>query len=142
MDMEIEWPSFKIKVTATLLEDRAPRVCSAVQRCLPFRSIQEHTMVSGQGLYCWAPIRTTAVDNSVPRRQGDVYFFNPGQLLVIIYGKTTEPIKVNKFAEIGEKDFEKVQFVGRRVWENTMRPKGEGLWSGMKREAIVVIFRG
>jgi len=120
--MYIEWPTLKAKVRANLLEDKAPRVCSAFKKILPFQSIQEHTMISGEGLYCAAPLRITFMDYMVSRKQGDIYFFNPGQLVVIVYGQTTEPLKVNKFAEVRRDDLAILSQVGKAVWANTLKP--------------------
>lgn len=116
--MEIEWPELGITVTANLRDDMAPGVCDVVWDSLPIETVQEHGMISGKVVYCATRIRSTLREWMVDRAPGDIYFFNVGQMLIIVHGYTTETLKVNKFAEVIPEDLEKLGKAGEAVWNS------------------------
>ncbi len=129
--MEIEWPDLGITVTANLRDDMAPGVCDVVWNALPIESIHEHGMISGKVIYCATPIRSTLREWMVDRGPGDIYYFNVGQMLIMVHGYTNETLRVNKFAEVIPEDMDKLDQAGEKVWISNY----------LTHEALRVIFR-
>ena len=116
--IEMEWPTLGEKIRARLLEDKAPELCQAVWDSLPFESIQWHAVISGQGIGIPCRVVWTQMENPVDRQAGDIYYYGNGQLIIVTYGQTTEPCKVNKFAEVLPQDRETAGQVGEAIWES------------------------
>lgn len=115
--LELEWPKFGIRVRAKLLEDKAPHLCKLILDKLPFESIHWHAVISGELLGFMCPVVCTKMENPVDRARGDVYLYANAQWIIIPYGATTEPNKVNKFGEIEKDDLEKLKIVGEKIWQ-------------------------
>jgi len=116
--VEMEWPTLGKKIGVRLLEDKATELCQAVWESLPVESIQWHAVISGQGIGIPCRVVWTNMENPVGRQAGDVYFYGNGQLIIVTYGETTEPCKVNKFAEVLPQDRETSRQVGEAIWES------------------------
>ena len=114
--IEIEWPELGITITANLRDDMAPGVCDVVWNSLPISTVHEHGMISGKVIYCATRIRSTLREWMVERGPGDLYFFNVGQMIIMVHGYTTEHLKVNKFAEVIPEDLEKLNIAGDKIW--------------------------
>lgn len=113
--VRIKWPSLEVSARMKLLEDRAPELCKAFVQCLPLRGISWHAVISGENVGFPVPLVWTRVDNPSPRVRGGVFLYANGQLVVIPYGKTTEPGLVNVFGEIADPDLERLAQAGRSV---------------------------
>jgi hypothetical protein len=125
----VEWPDLDIRVSATLLEDRNPELCEVFWSHLPFESVQEHTVVSGNGMYCWAPIVTTeparhterSTETPVGRLQ---YIGATGNKIGLVYGPITEPLEhAIPIGQVVEDDLEKLKVVGKAVWDSAFYTK-------------------
>lgn len=114
----IQWKDLGIRVRAKLLDDKAPNLCREFWNILPLESIPWHAVISGENLGFLCPIVWTKMENPVDRAVGDVYLYANGQLIAIPYGKTTEPCKVNKFAEIVKEDLDKLNSAGKAISES------------------------
>src|SRR5579863_1762836 len=95
--IEIEWVDLRIKVTAALADDRNGELCNILWDHLPYRSIQNHALVSGEHLYHLCPIRelvyTPAASKEDRRQSPDgTVFLSHLQHLAVKYGHLTEPI--------------------------------------------------
>ena len=142
-EIEIEWPDLSLKVTATLLNDRAPKLCKVFLEDLPQSSYMGHVVVSGQSMKFHFPVVCENTENLVKTKNpGDIYFYNNGQIVVIPYGLTTGSYKVNKFAEIMKEDIPKLKIAGEYAWHSKMlnaeRWKG---FSSPSTPPIKAIFR-
>jgi hypothetical protein len=125
----IEWPDLNISVSATLLEEKNPELCDVFWSHLPFESVQEHTVVSGKGTYCWAPIVTTAparhTERSTETPVGRLQYIGAtGNKIGLVYGPITEPLEhAIPIGQVVEDDLEKLKVVGRAVWDSTFYTK-------------------
>jgi len=141
--IETEWPDLGIKLTATLLDKKAPKLCEMFWDCLPRSSYTGHVVVSGQSMKFFFPIACKIAENLVEEKNpGDIYFYNNGQTVVIPYGSTTGSYRVNKFAEIQKEDIPKLKIAGEYAWHSKMlnaeRWKG---FSSPSTPPIKAIFR-
>jgi hypothetical protein len=125
----IEWPDLTMSISATLLEEKNPELCDVFWSSLPFESIQEHAVVSGESIYCWAPIVTTApvrtreklIETPVGRLR---YSQTTGNKLAMRYGPVTEPLAhTAPVCQVLEDDLEKLRLVGKAVWDSTFYTK-------------------
>lgn len=118
-------------MTATLLEDRAPRTCRAVLASLPVENKVVHAMWAGEEIFFNEfPIsgRLEYENSTNEVKPGDVAVISPQALpslgkrhtaFCIFYGKSRprksvdQTVDVNVFAEIGE--VEKIADIGKRI---------------------------
>ena len=95
--MIIEWPELDVKVEAVLEDVRNAELIDEIWANLPMTSIQEHAMVTGKSMYCWAPMISLAeipfqmeIKDTPP---GVVsYSQKTGNKLIVRYGKVTEDL--------------------------------------------------
>jgi len=125
----MEWPDLNVSVSATLLEDKNPELCEVFWSHLPFASVQEHAVVSGEGIYCWAPIVTTApvryterlTEMPLGRLQ---YIQATGNKIGLNYGAYTEPLEhATPIAQVLGNDMAKLRVVGKAVWDSAFYTK-------------------
>jgi hypothetical protein len=127
--VRIEWPDLGIRASATLLEEKNPELCDVFWGHLPFVSMQEHAVVSGQGIYCWAPIVTTApvryterLTEMPPGRL--TYIQATGNKIGLEYGPITEPLDhCTPIGQILQDDLPKLEVVGKAVWDSAFYSK-------------------
>jgi hypothetical protein len=125
----IEWPDLNVSVSATLLDEKNPELCEVLWGHLPFVSVQEHMVVSGEGIYCWAPIVTTApvryterLTEMPPGRL--TYIQATGNKIGLAYGPITEPLDhCTPIGQILEHDLPKLPVIGKAVWDSTFYTK-------------------
>lgn len=131
--IEIQVPSYGATFRAEMLEKQNPALVEAVWNALPVESVLGHVVVSGEGI--WIPTRIIHVAPSVmvTRTPGSLYFYAPGQTICFTYGEITESAKVNKFAQVGEKDIPVLQEIGRKVYSATV--------ANARREFVRVMVR-
>jgi hypothetical protein len=125
----IEWPDLHISVSATLLEDKNPELCEVFWTHLPFQSVQEHAVVSGEGIYCWAPIVTTApvryTERLTEMPEGRLQYIQAtGNKIGLDYGPITEPLDhATPIGQVAEDDLPKLKSVGKAVWDSAFYTK-------------------
>ena len=105
---------------------------------LPMTSIQEHAMVTGKSMYCWAPMLSLA-DIPFPMmikeaRPGVVsYSQKTGNKLVVRYGKVTEDLMNPIVGFIDPKDVPLLDQADKTVWDS---------YSGDKKPIVVKFTKG
>jgi hypothetical protein len=109
-----------------------PELCEDVIKALPFTIIQDHAVVSGQSIYAWTPIVSTAPVR-VKERQCDApigrirFSQGTGQKFIVQYGAVTEDIATPVLGEVLPEHAARLEEVGRRVWDSTFDSK-EPIW--------------
>lgn len=110
--IKLEWKELGIAVRANLLNDKAPHFCAALEKLLPFESIQGHTVISGANMS--VPMKLLWLEREFPaeRAPGSIFIYANGQRIVIPYGDTNEPGLVNTFAQVLPEDLQLLKKVG------------------------------
>jgi hypothetical protein len=77
-----------LKLTATLLDDKAPRICQAIWDSLPLRGQVTNTVWSGEMLRLWVTIPESPDPENLSTLQnpGDVLFLPGWNGLRVVYG--------------------------------------------------------
>lgn len=126
--MVVRWPSLGSKVTVRLSDDTNRALVDDVWQNLPFSCVQDHGVVTGEIVYCWVPMVSTAevtkmeLHSEAP--QGQVsYSQGTGNKIIIKYGPATEDIGAPELGVVVEEDFPTLVSVGRRAWESTYATK-------------------
>jgi len=136
--MLIEWPELNIEVEAELEDVRNADLINEIWDNLPMTSIQEHAMVTGKSMYCWAPMISLAeipfqmmIKETPP---GVVsYSQKTGNKLIVRYGKVTEDLMTPIVGFIKKNQVPKLEEVGSAVWSS---------YSGDKKPIIVNFKKG
>lgn len=118
----VSFPDFDTNMVIEL-EERNRELCDEVWAALPFSYVQEHSMVSGQSMYGWVPVISTAkVPYKIRRDQSPIGFvgFNQGtgNKISMKYGPLTEPLYANCLGYIPEQYHKKLREIGEAVWQN------------------------
>ncbi len=113
--VEFNWQELGIALRARLLRDKAPGLCAAFEAVLPFESIQWHTVIAGENMSIPTRVYWMKREYAADRKTGRVFFFANGQRIVIPYGETNEPGKINAFAEFLPEDLPQLRVVGRET---------------------------
>ena len=127
---EIEWPELKARVKAELFEGRNPELCKVLWESMPYGGLQEHCLVTGELMYVWVPIVTTA-DTPYTERYSEMspgritYSIMTGQKYCIVYGPCTETLAAPVVAQVFEEDIKTLKEVGRAVAVNSFWTKGK-----------------
>jgi hypothetical protein len=117
------YPDLNLSISAVLLDEVNPELCDVFWNHLPFVCLQEHAVVSGESMYCWVPIVTTApvryreklTEAPVGRLR---YSQMTGNKIAVRYGPVTEPLAhTAPIAQVSEDDLEKLKAVGKAVWD-------------------------
>ncbi|MED6167520.1 hypothetical protein PIB30_003492 [Stylosanthes scabra] len=115
-------------VVATLATNENPELCNDVLKELPFTVVQDHAVVSGESMYAWAPVISTAPVH-VKERHTDApvgrirYSQATGNKIIVQYGEMTEDIETPVLGEIMPQYLDKLLEVGRAVWKSTFHTK-------------------
>ncbi|KAL4808805.1 cucumopine synthase [Aspergillus unguis] len=119
--INIKWPQLDITIAAAM-DDKNPRLVDLLFKNLPYRSLQNHALVSGDHLYHLVPseqlIYTTPdykVSNRVHEPDGTV-FLSGLQHLAIKYGPLTEYLPAAPCGRVLPEHMEKLRAVGTGVW--------------------------
>ncbi|KAH7432836.1 hypothetical protein KP509_07G042600 [Ceratopteris richardii] len=128
MVMNEDDPSqFLGEVSAVLAVKENPELCDDFIAALEpkgFRALQVHAVVSGESMYAWVPLVSTARVR-VKERQCDApigrirYSQNTGNKMIIQYGPVTEDIETPVLGEVDATDLETLREVGQKVLQNT-----------------------
>ena len=135
--IRLTWEPLGISVKAVLASKENPELCADLLKALPFRVVQDHAVVTGESMYAWTPIVSTApirvreriCDAPVGRLR---FSQSTGQKLIVQYGPTTEDLAQPVLGEILKPDSDKLPEVGRKVWESTYKTK-ELIWLTVER---------
>ncbi|MGI4815296.1 MAG: hypothetical protein ACRYG5_14520 [Janthinobacterium lividum] len=130
--IRISWEPLGITVHGVLASKENPELCADLIAALPFTIIQDHAVVTGESMYAWTPIVSTApihlreriCDAPIGRLR---YSQSTGQKFIVQYGPTTEDLSQPVLGEIDAADADKLAEVGRRVWQSTFETK-ELIW--------------
>jgi Cucumopine synthase C-terminal helical bundle domain len=119
-----EAPTANISIRIRLLPKENPEVVAKVLQQIDLTgelvSTCGHVVISGEGI--WLPTRIVylGAGNMVKRTPGTVYFYAPGQIICLTYGRVTESSPVNKFAHVFEEDLPKLEALGKFVHSKTI----------------------
>ncbi|MEK9724092.1 MAG: hypothetical protein VW405_11515 [Rhodospirillaceae bacterium] len=126
-----------MSVRAWLAVDGNPELCDDLLAALPFRVLQDHPMVTGESIFAWTPLVSTA-----PIRLREEIRFAPlgrlrfsqrtGQKLIVQYGETKETIMAPVLGSVVEADVGALPALGRAVWASTYETKAP-IWLTVER---------
>ncbi|EHJ95590.1 hypothetical protein [Agrobacterium tumefaciens] len=126
--VRMTWEPLGISVIAYLATNENPELCNDVIQALPFTVVQDHAVVSGESMYAWAPVVSTAKVN-VKERQCDApvgrirYSQGTGNKVIVQYGEVTEDIATPVLGEILPEYAGELYKVGRAVLESNFGDK-------------------
>lgn len=130
--VKLTWEPLGIAVEAVLAVNENPELCADIIQELPFTILQDHAVVSGESMYAWAPVVSTAIVH-VRERQCDAppgrirFSQGTGNKLIIQYGGVTEDIATPVLGEVMPGHMGRLVEVGRRVLKSTFETK-EPIW--------------
>jgi len=133
----LAWEPLGIRVRAALAVKGNPDLCRDVLDALPFTVLQEHAVVTGQSMFAWTPLLSTAPVpvrekiNQAPR--GRLRFSqNTGQKLIIQYGPTSEDLFAPVLGHVVAEDVHLLDAVGTAAWASNFGQPRE-LWLSVTR---------
>ena len=120
--MWMEWPDFDAKMLINL-EEENKELCDEVWNALPFASVQEHGVVSGDLIYCWVPVLSLApIHRKLPHTESPIgcvnYSQGTGNKILIKYGSCNEDLSAPVLGVIPPEYHEKLAKIGREIWIN------------------------
>jgi len=126
--VRLSWQPLGISVMAVFATGENGALCDDLFAAMPFAVVQDHAVVSGQSIYAWAPVVSTAPVN-IKERQCDApvgrirYSQGTGNKIVIQYGDVTEDIETPVLGEILPQYHPQLEEVGRAVLKSTFETK-------------------
>jgi hypothetical protein len=135
--IDISWDPLDISVVAELADEVNPELCDDIWKNLPFTVLQSHPTVSGESVYAWAPMVSTApVRHWEPINQAPAgrlrYSQATGNKLTVQYGKGLEPLSQPVVGTVQPEYLHLLPIMGRAVWESTFWTK-QLIWLTVKR---------
>ena len=126
--VKLTWQPLNIAVIAFLAVNENPEIVTDFLKVLPFTVIQDHGVVSGEIIFAWAPLVTTAQPRFRERLcdapVGRLNFSHvTGQKVIINYGEVTEDLSLPVLGEILPEYRDQLAEVGRRVLQSTFETK-------------------
>ena len=119
-------------VRVVLLEDAAPRICSAFRASLPLDSFAVHAKFAGEELIAMLPFYE-GPENEVPSvAPGDIGYYPARQTLCLFYGEIMPFASVSLFARVHPDDLGAAQEAGRAVLSCGPAPVSIGCGTGLK----------
>ncbi|CAH1650977.1 Cucumopine_C domain-containing protein [Chelatococcus asaccharovorans] len=130
--IRLTWDPLGISVDAFLAVNENPELCRDVIAALPFRILQDHAVVTGESMYAWTPLISTAPiqvrERICDAPKGRIRFSqSTGQKFIVQYGPTTEDLAQPVLGEVIPEHADRLDEVGRRVWQSTFETK-EQIW--------------
>lgn len=130
--IRLTWKPLDISVDAVLAVNENPELCNDLIEALPFTILQDHAVVTGESMYAWTPLISTAPIHVRERicdaPKGRLRFSqSTGQKLIVQYGPTTEDLAQPVLGEIVPEHADRLDEVGRQVWRSTFDTK-ELIW--------------
>jgi len=135
--IDIAWPAVDVQVTAKLADDMNPELCDDFWAATPFRVLQSHPVVSGESVYAWAPLVSTAPVRRVMKISdcpvGSMrYSQATGNKFSVQYGRGLETTSQPVLGAVLPEFAHRLPTVGRAAWENTFWTK-EFLWVEVRK---------
>ncbi|MFF5176301.1 hypothetical protein ACFY3U_27275 [Micromonospora sp. NPDC000089] len=127
--IEIEWLPLDIRITVDLDDAKNRRLNDLLWSKLPYRSLQNHALVSGNHLYHLLPFPEfvyTAAETRVPDRTKEpdgTVFLSRLQHLAIKYGPLSEYLPAAPVGTVRPADMDALREVGRGCWEAAYHTK-------------------
>jgi hypothetical protein len=117
---EIEWPDFKVTVTADLNEKENPKLCEEFWKAMPFQTIFAASMSAGEMFKVPIPVsladETGAVLRHFPAEPpGSILSLGFMGSLLVKYGVVAEPFKIPRIGLISSADLVKFQPVAVKL---------------------------
>ncbi|WP_134662553.1 MULTISPECIES: hypothetical protein [unclassified Amycolatopsis] len=126
-EIEIEWVQLGVTVNAEL-DGRNPKLADLLWESLPYNSLQNHALVSGNHLYHLAPIRElifTQADRTEDRTlspDGTV-FLSQLQHLAVKYGPLSEYLPAAPVGRVMSSDLGRLKKAGEACWDSAYLSK-------------------
>ncbi|KAK2752868.1 hypothetical protein FQN54_008021 [Arachnomyces sp. PD_36] len=127
--IKVKWPQLDITISAVMDDGLNPRLVRLLYDHLPYRSLQNHALVSGDHLYHLVPSEKliyTPADHKVPNRVTEpdgTVFLSGLQHLAIKYGPLTEYLPAAPCGKVIPEDMERLREAGNRIWKACNRTK-------------------
>ncbi len=125
-EIQMEWSELGIVVTATLWEDKNPKLCSLLWENLPIETIQSHAMASGEQIAAALNIHATetgaysALESEGP--PGTIYMYTQSYSAIWCnYGPVTEPALSAVVGMVADADIQNLKAAGRAAWDANFR---------------------
>lgn len=120
--IRVEFPELR-KSLVIEMDERNKDLCNEVWDVLPFDAVQEHSMVSGQSMYAWVPLISTAkVNIKILRTEAPIGWvaFNQGtgNKISMKYGELSEDLYGNSLGYIPQKYHDDLKQIGKEIWAN------------------------
>lgn len=130
--VRLTWEPVGVTVDAWLASRENPELVEDILAALPFTIIQDHAVVTGESIYAWTPLLSTAPirvrERICDAPKGRIRFSqSTGQKLIVQYGPTTEDLAQPVLGEVVPEHADRLDLVGRKVWESTFETK-ELIW--------------
>ncbi len=130
--IKLTWDPLGISVDAYLAVNENPELCADIIAALPFAVLQDHAVVTGESMYAWTPLISTAPirvrERICDAPKGRIRFSqSTGQKFIVQYGPTTEDLAQPVLGEIVPEHADRLDEVGRSVWASTFDTK-EQIW--------------
>ena len=121
--IDIRWPELDVTVVAELSDETNPELCEEFWQHLPFKVLQAHPVVSGESVYAWTPIVSTAkirhrepiVDCPIGRLR---YSQATGNKFSVQYGRGQEALAQPVLGMVLPEHHAVLPKVGKAIWEN------------------------
>jgi Cucumopine synthase C-terminal helical bundle domain len=126
--IEIEWMGIGRKVTADLFDDQNVELSELLWNNLPYNSVQNHALVSGDHLYHVAPIAKLVYSHPTTREDrtkspyGTV-FLSHLQHLAVKYGELTEYLSAAAVGRVIPAHIATLKQAGQEIWNAVYRTK-------------------
>lgn len=135
--IRMRWEPLGIEVRAWLAVNDNAELCHDLLGALPFTAMQSHPMVTGESLFAWAPLVSTAPTPLKEEiRKAPIgrlrYSTRTGQKLIVQYGTTTEDIMAPVLGAVLPEDCHKLAALGKAVWASLYQSK-EPVWLTVER---------
>lgn len=126
--IRMRWEPLDIEVRAWIAVEHNAELCRDVLAAMPFTAMQSHPMVSGESLFAWAPMITTAPTPFKEEiRKAPIgrlrYSTRTGQKLIVQYGSTSEDIMAPVLGAVMAEDCHKLPALGKAVWNSVYQNK-------------------
>lgn len=130
--IKLTWEPLGVTVHALLATSENPELCADVLKAMPFTILQDHAVVTGESMYAWTPLVSTAPirvrERICDAPKGRLRFSqSTGQKFIVQYGPTTEDLAQPVLGQILGDDAAKLDAVGEAVWRSTFETK-ELIW--------------
>lgn len=109
-------------------EEKNRELCDEIWSCLPFSSVQEHGMVSGELIYSWIPLVSEAeVEYRLMYTESPVgcvtYSQGTGNKIIIKYGPCNEDLYAPVLGYVREESLKELAEAGKTIWFNYFNDK-------------------